>query len=39
MAKIFEKQFPEGRFYFDQLFVISHKEGRQSYVFYSMSSN
>lgn len=39
MKKIFERQFSDNVFYFEQLFIISHKEGRQSYIFYSMSSN
>ena len=39
MRQLFSKQFDASVHYFDQLFIISHKEGRQSFIFYSMSSN
>lgn len=37
METIFEKTFTENRRYFEEMQVISHKEGLQSYIFYSMS--
>lgn len=39
MTKIFERQFDSDVFYFEQLKLLSHNEGRQTYIFYSMSSN
>ena len=37
MNTIFEKTFTESRRYFEEMHVVSHKDGLQSYIFYSMS--
>ena len=37
MNTIFEKTFTENRRYFEEMHVVTHKDGLQSYIFYSMS--
>ena len=39
MISIFEKTFTEQRNYFEQLQIVSHKDGLQTYIMFSMSQN
>ncbi len=39
MSNLFQRSFTAPRRYFEQLQIISHKEGLHSYIFYTMSQN
>lgn len=39
LSVLYQKQYSENRFYFKQLFSLVQKQGAQTYIFYSMSSN
>lgn len=39
MKTIYEKTFTENRKFFEQIQVITHKDGLQTYIFYTMSQN
>lgn len=39
MTQLWEKTFEQQRFYFEEIFVISKNEGKQAYIFYTMSEN
>ena len=39
MTAIYEHQFEENRFFFEELFPIVHLDGRQTFIFYTMSEN
>ena len=39
MTIIYEQTFNQQRLYFEKIFAITHKEGQQTYLFYTMSAN
>lgn len=39
MSTLFQKSFTEPRRYFEQLHIVTHKNGLHSYIFYTMSQN
>ena len=39
MSNLFQRSFTAPRRYFEQLHIISHKDGLHSFIFYTMSQN